>query len=210
MRSTFLIALAALVTTLSVPALRSTIVSPCAPPHGFKDTPHPSLAPDAQLVSHTEEVIVNRPLDQVLNEVEHTALNQAIRPSSGLPGVIGTYALTSTPFGQPGSRRLVCLSDGSTTEEQVLANERSKTSAHFRYIVWNYTTPKARPIVYGLGDFLRTDLGNGRTRTRWTYFFQLNRCRFPGFLGPLGDYLFRVTFLERDYAKMMKQTLAEE
>ena len=87
---------------------------------------------------------------------------------------------------------------------------RTKSSAEFRYVVWNYTTPKARPILYGVGDFVRTDLGDGRTRVRWTYSFQLNRSRFPGFLGAFGDYLFRVNFLDREYAAMMRRTLGKE
>jgi len=121
----------------------------------------------------------------VLAEAEQTSLKQAIKKSDSLPGVAGTYELTSGGFGQTGTRRLVCLTDGTTTEEQVLMSTRTKSSAEFRYVVWNYTTPKARPILYGVGDFVRTDLGDGRTRVRWTYSFQLNRSRFPGYLGAL-------------------------
>jgi hypothetical protein len=92
--------------------------------------------------------------------------------------------------------------------EQVLVRERKPDSYQFRYVVWNYTTEKARPIVYGLGEFLYSDVGSARTHVRWTYSFQLNRRRFPGFLGPLGDFLFRVGFLDREYAQMMRNTLA--
>jgi hypothetical protein len=190
-------------------AARGEVPSTCAPPPGFTDTPHPAIAPVDQLVSHTEEVIVSRPLDDVLKEAERTTLNQAIRQSDSLPGVSGTYELRGN-FGQPGARRLVCLTDGSTTEEQVLENSRDKNSAQFRYVVWNYTTPKARPILYGVGHFVRTDLGDGRTRVRWTYSFQLNRQRLPGCLGSFGDFLFRVGFLDREYAQMMRNTLARE
>ncbi len=184
--------------------------SVCVPPRGFKDIPHPTVAPVDQLVSHTEEIVINKPLAVVLAEAEQTSLNQAIKKSHSLPGVAGTYELTSGGFGQAGTRRLVCLTDGTTTEEQVLMSTRTKSSAEFRYVVWNYTTPKARPILYGVGDFVRTDLGDGRTRVRWTYSFQLNRSRFPGYLGAFGDYLFRVTFLDREYAAMMRRTLGKE
>jgi len=198
---------------IAVPVLLATtgwseVPSSCAPPPGFRDTPHPTIAPVDQLVSHTEEVVIDRPLSDVLREAEQTSLNQAIRKSDSLPGVSGTFGLTGG-FGQPGSRRLVCLTDGSTTEEEVLEKDRSNNSAQFRYVVWNYTTPKARPIVYGVGHFIRTDLGDGRTRVRWTYSFQLNRQRFPGCLGSFGDFLFRVGFLDRDYAQMMRRTLGK-
>jgi hypothetical protein len=182
----------------------------CTPPPGFKDTPHPAIAPVEQLVARTEEVIINRPLSVVLDELNRTPLNQAIHKADSLPGVAGTYVLSEGDFGMPGSRRLVCLTDGSTTEEQVLQNDRDQNSAQFRYVVWNYTTEKARPVVYAVGQFVRSDLGDGRTRVRWTYAFQLNRHRFPGYLGPIGDYLFRVGFLDRDYAQMMRRTLGKE
>jgi hypothetical protein len=184
------------------------VPSTCAPPSGFKDTPHPAIAPIDQLVSHTEEVIVNRSLDEVLAEGARTPLNQAIRKSDSLPGVSGTYELTSVGFGKPGSRRLVCLTDGSTTEEEVLEHDRDKNSAKFRYVVWNYTTE--RPISYGVGHFVWTDLGNERTQVLWTYSFQLNRQRFPGYLGSFGDFLFRVGFLDREYAQMMRDTLGKK
>lgn len=35
----------------------------------------------------------------------------------------------------------------------------------------------------------------------------LNRGRFPGYLGALGDFLLRVTFLDRDYPELMRNTL---
>jgi hypothetical protein len=111
-------------------------------------------------------------------------------------------------WGEPGGRRLTCLTDGSTLEEQVLAHAQEGKTYHFRYVVWNYTTEKARPIVYGVGDFLSTDLGDGRTHVRWTYAFELNRGRFPGYLGALGRFLFRVGFLDREYADMMRNSLA--
>lgn len=205
---------AGLILTIAVTLLagtaRGAVPSACTPPPGFKDTPHPAIAPIDQLVSHTEEVIVNRPLDEVLAEADRTPLNQAIRKSDSLPGVSGTYELTSVGFGEPGSRRLVCLTDGATTEEEVLEHDRDKNSAQFRYVVWNYTTEKARPILYGVGHFSWTDLGNGRTQVHWTYSFQLNPQRFPGYLGSFGNFLFRVGFLDREYAQMMRETLGKK
>lgn len=180
----------------------------CVPPSGFVDTPHPAVAPVEQLVAHTEEIVINRPLDVVLDVEAKTSLEKAIDRNSSLPGVSGTYMLTKGEFGQPGSRRLTCLTDGSSLVEEVLENVNDENSAQFRYVVWNYTTEKARPIVYGVGHFVRTDLGGGRTHVTWIYSFQLNRHRFPGFLGPLGDFLFRVGFLDRQYAEMMRASLA--
>ena len=136
----------------------------CVLPQGFKDMPPPKVAPVEQLVSHSEEIVVAKPLDAVLSESQKTPLKQAIRKSDSLPGVAGEHVLTGGGFGQVGSRRLVCLTDGTSTEEQVLLNSQSKSPAEFRYVVWNYTTERAKPIFYGVGDFVWTDLGNGKTQ----------------------------------------------
>src|SRR5580658_7264891 len=78
----------------------------CAPPPGFKDGPHPVIAPPEQLVSHSEEIIINRPL-AVVSEAMTKPLNQTIHQSDSLPGVSGDYMLTPGVFGAPGSRHIV-------------------------------------------------------------------------------------------------------
>ena len=57
------------------------------------------------------------------------------------------------------------------------------------------------------GYFVYTDIGGGRTRVVWACSFKLKEHEFPGYLGALGRYLFRVTFLDREYAEMMRETL---
>jgi hypothetical protein len=185
---------------------RGAEAGPCAPPPGFIDTPHPAVVPVDQLVSHVEEITIDRPLSVTL-DIVNKPLKDVVHQTSGLPGVAGDYVLTGGEFGAPGSRRVVCLTDGSTLEEQSLEREHSDKSYRFRYVVWNYTTEKARPIVYGLGRFVYSETSPGSTHITWTYSFQLNRERFPGFLGSLGDYLFRVSFLDRQYAELMRGTL---
>ena len=75
-------------------------------------------------------------------------------------------------------------------------------------MVWNYTTEQAKPIHYGVGDFQYTATDAAHTHIHWTYSFALERSRFPGYLGAFGDFLFRVTFLDRQYAELMKSVLA--
>jgi hypothetical protein len=115
--------------------------------------------------------------------------------------------LTKGPFGAPGSRHIVCLTDGTSVEEEALEREQAAGSAHFHYIVWNYQTPKARPIAYGVGEFRSVQIDNIHTRVTWTYSFKLKEDIFPGNLGGLGRFLFRVGFLDRDYAAMMRGVL---
>ena len=180
--------------------------SRCAPPHDFVDTPHPAIMDRDKLVSHTEEVIIARSL-AATTEVMNKPLNQAIHRSSSLPGVSGDFVLTKGRFGDPGSRRVVCLSDGGVVEEEVLEHESTATSSRFRYIVWNYHTPKAKPIAYGIGEFRSVQTDPTHTHVTWVYSFRLKDDLFPGNLGRLGRYLFRVYFLDRDYAQMMRGVL---
>jgi hypothetical protein len=134
-------------------------------------------------------------------------LNQVLRGSNSLPGVSGDFMLTKGPFGVPGSRHIVCLTDSGSVEEEALEREQKASSARFRYIVWNYQTPKARPIAYGVGEFRSFEIDGSHTRVTWTYAFKLKEDVFPGYLGALGRFLFRVGFLERDYAAMMRGVL---
>jgi len=191
----------------SLCAAFSVAAQSCAPPAGFIDMPHPALAATELLVSHTEEITVDQPLAVVLDNASRTDLKDAIHKSGSLPGVSGEHPLNDIPFGTPGARRLVCLSDGTTLEEQVLEQERNQTFSRFRYIVWNYGTKQARPIEYGIGEFRHTEMPGLRTHIVWTYSFKLKEHEFPGYLGALGRYLFRIGFLDRQYAAMMRGTL---
>jgi hypothetical protein len=182
----------------------------CVPPAGFVDRPAPAVQPFDRLVSHSESVVIDRPLAAVLRIVQATSLKDAIDHRSNLPGVSGTHMLTPGHFDRPGARRLTCLTDGSTVEEQIMVNRSGIGVAIFQYVVWNYTTDRARPIDYGVGRFVRTQSSDGRTRTQWTYGFALRQDQFPGRLGGFGQFLFRKFFLERDYATMMRNSLAGE
>ncbi len=179
----------------------------CAPPPGFVDTPHPELAPIEALLSHTEENTIDQPFHIVVESASRASLEDTIDRTSGLPGVVGTYRLTQGKFG-PGTRRLVCLSDGSTVVEQVLIQEQSAGTARFRYVVWNYTSPKFPPISYAIGEFQRTALGDSRTHVRWTYSFQPNREKYPASAGSHGDAWFRESFLESRFTQWMRKTMA--
>ena len=179
----------------------------CSPPPSFVDIAPPAIAPADQLVAHTETIVIDRKLSTVLESVDKP-LRDAVHSTSSLPGVAGDYPLTPGGFGAPGSRRMVCLTDGSTLEEQVLEKQRSDNSYRFRYEVWHYTTEKARPISYAVGEFNYTQTAPDQTRVVWTYAFALNRERFPGYLGSFGDFLFRVGFLDRQYAELMRDTLS--
>jgi len=179
-----------------------------APPAGFVDTPHPPVAAPETLVTKVEEIVIDRPLAHVMAAVAATPLADTIATDTGLPGVRGTHVLAGEAFGEPGSRHMAFLTDDSTIVEQVLERVRTPTEDRMRYVVWNYTSATAAPLRYGLAEFRYTAEGEGKTRVRWTYGFELRRDRFPGFLGPLGGPLLKAAFLNGPYAKWMRATLA--
>ncbi|HET6970892.1 MAG TPA: SRPBCC family protein [Phenylobacterium sp.] len=174
------------------------------PPPGFVDTPHPPIGPRSSMATHVEEVVIDRPLAQVLAAVDAMPLTELVQATAGLPGVQAEHDLTSGGYGQPGSRHLVLLTDGTTITEQIVDYERTAALYRFSYVVWNYSTPAARPIHYALAEFRYAAEGEGRTRARWTYSFALRRDRFPGMLGGLGNWLLKTALLDRAYAQLMK------
>ena len=179
-----------------------------APPAGFIDSPPPTVAAPDRLVSRTEEITIDRPLAQVLACVDGTSLVDSIGEGGGLPGVAATYTLTPGPYGDVGSRHIVKLTDGTTIVEQTLERVRTAGEFRWRYVVWNYTTLAAKPLRYGVSEFHYTSAGEGSTRVRWTYSFELRKDRFPGFLGlALGGALLKAAFLNGPYAKWMVANL---
>lgn len=190
---------------LATPAMGASDVQ-CAIPAGFVDRPPPAIE-QLMLVDHVEEITINRPLDVVLAEGRRTPIEKTMHGTSTLPGIAGTHVLRGT-WPEPGALRVVCLTDGGSTHEQVLANTREASTHHFRYEVWDYTTPQAKPVAYAVGDFLETDLGDGRTLIHWVYSFRLRSNEFPGYLGPLGRWLFRKFYLDSRYAELMRGALS--
>lgn len=179
-----------------------------APPPGFIETPAPAVAGPERLVRHVEETLIERPFAEAVRAVDATPLPVRHPPAAGLPGVTETLALTPRGFGPVGGRHLVFLTDGTTVTEQVLVNDRSDAAWRFRYVVWGYTTPAARPLRYGVGDFLYAADG-ARTRLTWTYSFALRPDAFPGVLGVgLGGFLLKLAFLNGPYAAWMRAGLA--
>lgn len=177
-------------------------------PEGFIVPDPAPIAPAHHLVSRAEHVVIDRPFAEVVARVDATPLPVRHPPAAGLPGVVDTKPLTAEGFGPVGGRHLVYLSDGTTVVEEVVENTRTATDWRFRYQVWGYTTPAARPLRYGLGDFHYVADGQ-RTRLTWTYAFELKPEAFPGLLGrALGGFLLKVAFLNGPYGAWMRAGLA--
>jgi len=171
----------------------------CEPPVGFVNPPRPDIAPLEELLAHTEQIDIARSLAAVVQAGANRPLSEGIRPTRDLPGVSGTFNLTSGGFGTVGARRLVCLTDGSLAVEEVLHREVLSESRRFRYVVWNYTSPKYGDVRYAVGEFIHTQPAPDKTRVNWTYRFALKKDRDP--------QLFRKSFLDTAFAEWMRSLL---
>jgi hypothetical protein len=172
----------------------------CEPPAGFVNPPRPDIAPLEELVSHTEQMDIGRGLAVVMQAASRP-LQEVIRPTKELPGVSGTFNLEGR-FGTPGSRRLVCLTDGSMAVEEVLHSEVNPDNQRFRYVVWSYTGRTFRAVDYAVGEFIYTQPASDKTHVNWTYRFALKSE-----LGTIDESRFRKSFLERDFAEWMRSVL---
>ena len=168
----------------------------CEPPPGFVNPPRPEIAPLEQLLIHTEERSIALPLSVVLQRANRPL---RIDATKDLPGVSGTFRLSDGPYGSVGARRLVCLTDGSTSVEEVLLTESNENSSRLRYVVWNHTNPKYRDVAYAVGEFLRTQPSPDRTSVRWTYRFALKSG-----LSAEERSRFQKVFLEQEFAVWMR------
>ncbi len=167
--------------------------------------PPPPVDPAAPMIARTERVTVARPAAAVFDYVVLGPLERMIPQTRRLPGVTGVTSLTPGPWSSVGERRIVHLSDGSQTTEQVL---ESTPGERFRYEVWDYSTAAGKPIAYALGEFVFRALDDKRTEIVWTYAFRLRSDMFPGNLGALGRGLMRRVFLDTAYAELMRSSLA--
>ncbi len=173
----------------------------CQPPPGFVNPPLPEVAPLNTLISRAERKEVAGSMADSLKNAARP-LEEAIRPTRDLPGVSGTFRLSTGPFGSVGGRRLVCLTDGNLAVEEVLHTESTSERNVFRYVVWNYTNPKYDDIRYAVGEFIRTQPEPNKTVVNWTYRFALKEGRDPE--------KFRRTFLDTLFADWMRQVFGTD
>jgi hypothetical protein len=171
----------------------------CEPPPGFVNPPRPDIAPLEDLLSHTEVKEIPQPLAAVMQAASRTL---RIDATKDLPGVSGTFRLSNGPYGSVGARRFVCKTDGSTSVEEVLLTESNAESSRFRYVVWNYTSPKFRDVQYAVGEFVRTQPAPNRTHVNWTYRFALKSG-----LSAEEKSRFQKIFLKREFSEWMRTQL---
>ena len=139
-------------------------------------------------------------IDQPLAAVMQAA-NRPLRidATKDLAGVTGTFRLSNGPYGTVGARRLVCKTDGTIAVEEVLLTESNSDGSRFRYVVWNYTSPKYRDVDYAVGEFVRTQPAPDKTLVNWTYRFALKSG-----VSSEEKSRFQKDFLERQLSEWMR------
>jgi hypothetical protein len=148
---------------------------------------------------------VKAPRDRLVQAFLAAPLERFIKGTSKLPGVRHTEPLTDLRYPAVGSVRLVFLLDGNTAHEEVLTCDERQ----LRYFVTQYSSPQAKPVSWGLGEFTFEPAADAVTRVRWRYSFKLRPDTFPGWLGGIGRALFRWQFVDRDYAAFMNAQVRE-
>ncbi|SDF99044.1 Polyketide cyclase / dehydrase and lipid transport [Pedobacter terrae] len=113
----------------------------------------------------TVTTIVEAPIGQAFNYIAPIYLPH-IFPGAGLiPGIVNTSI--NEGWNQAGLTRTVYFADGSTSQETMLTHN-GPTS--FSYKNDKFTSPVLGALIARLeGEWLFTDLGNGKTNIEWTY-----------------------------------------
>jgi hypothetical protein len=142
----------------------------------------------------TVTIIVNAPISKAFDYIAPIYLPH-IFPGAGLiPDITDTSVREG--WNKPGLSRTVYFADGSTCQETMLTYNASTS---FSYKNEQFTSPVLGALMYRFeGEWLFTDLNDGRTQIEWTY-----RTIPKNFLARL---LVRAVLL-RFFKKMLQQAL---
>jgi hypothetical protein len=112
--------------------------------------PRPAQAEDGY-ISHTESILIDAPIDEFREWVNHSELEDLGLESDNTPNVVRTEVIRGTwdpDQDRVGDRRRVVLDDGHFTVEEILVDDPDV----FRYIVWGYTNYARLMIDHALGE----------------------------------------------------------
>ncbi|AJY73451.1 hypothetical protein [Paenibacillus beijingensis] len=166
------------------------LLSPPRTPPDFTG-PRPEIAENGY-ITHSEEIIIDMPLDQYLAWVETQPLEAGLTGQDDIPSVARTEIIQGT-WHEVGARRMIVLSDGHYVAEEVLAENPNL----FRYQVWGYTNYARFATDYAIGEFQREEV-DGKTHIKWTYSYH-KRSNLTG--------RFLESFVENSWGPYMRQYL---
>ncbi len=157
-------------------------------------------------MSHTEEIVINRSLPIVLSAVDKP-IKDTIHKSGSLPGVSGEYLLTKAEFGTPGSRRITCLSDGTTLEEESWGASTTRNRLVFATLCGTIRPRRLAQSHMVSGTFFTLTWGTAAHTSHGFIRSSSGKTNSPATSERFGRFLFRVRFLDKDYAALMRDVL---
>lgn len=121
---------------------------------GFKNSPETKIVKT-----------INTPIDKAFNYIAPINLMHIFRGNAMIPAIVDTSVKEG--WNKAGLTRTVYFKDGSTSQETLLTVH---APASFSYKNEHFTSKVLSTLLKRLeGEWLFTDLGNGKTKIEWTY-----------------------------------------
>jgi len=135
--------------------------------------------------------------------VNSVALDSLLRGTKDIPRVVGTVEFGGISFPSVGARRYVCLADGNSAVEQVVAFNKNTTSP-IKCSLYASAGPSSRVRVWRV----LYDSGRKRNSTEMALLIQPEEGSLPPEVGGhWGRFLFRRPFLNTKYAGFMNSAI---
>jgi len=110
-------------------------------------------------------ITINAQIDKAFKYIAPVNLMHIFRGNAMIPAIVDTSVKEG--WNKAGLTRTVYFKDGSTSRESLLT---VKTPVSFSYKNENFTSKVLAALLKRLeGEWLFTDLGNGKTKIEWTY-----------------------------------------
>jgi ribosome-associated toxin RatA of RatAB toxin-antitoxin module len=111
------------------------------------------------------EITINAQIDKAFHYIAPINLMHIFRGNAMIPAIVDTSVKEG--WNKAGLKRTVFFKDGSTSQESLLT---VNTPVSFSYKNENFTSKVLAALLKRLeGEWLFTDLGNGKTKIEWTY-----------------------------------------
>jgi hypothetical protein len=108
---------------------------------------------------------VNAPIDTAFNYIAPINLMHIFRGNAMIPAIVDTSVKEG--WNKAGLTRTIYFKDGSTSQESLLT---VNAPISFSYRNERFTSKVLSALLKRLeGEWLFTDLGNGKTKIEWTY-----------------------------------------
>jgi hypothetical protein len=145
---------------------------------------------------------VHRPVADVYRLMLNMPPEDVLKGCRGVTGVAKSRMMRGTDFLQPGSRRLLHMTDENTIVEEMV---EVRAGEYMSYKIWNSSILADKFLEYATNQFWLVNQQSS-TMVRWRHAFKLRAGQVPGMWGPFGRLYFKWTYVDTTYARFMDQT----